>query len=124
MVYGEEEGEVFLGRSVTQHKSLSDETTHLIDEEVRAIIDRNYDRAATILRENIDILHSMAEALIKYETIDSNQIDQLMSRETVSPPKDWDDTGEKGSGEGAQAEPSKGEPKPGAGTVGGPAGQH
>jgi cell division protease FtsH len=125
MVYGEEEGEVFLGRSVTQHKSLSDETTHVIDEEVRAIVDRNYQRADGILRENIDILHSMADALIKYETIDTAQIDQLMNRQQVSPPKDWDEPGgEKGSGHGDSPQSAKEEPKPGAGTVGGPAGQH
>lgn len=125
MVYGEEEGEVFLGRSVTQHKSLSDETTHIIDEEVRAIIDRNYDRAEAILRENIDILHAMADALMKYETLDSHQIDQLMNRETVSPPKDWEDPGEKGTGSGVESGVAKDQGKPGTtGTVGGPAGQH
>ena len=125
MVYGEEEGEVFLGRSVTQHKSLSDETTHVIDEEVRAIVDRNYQRAENILRENIDILHTMADALIKYETIDTAQIDQLMNRQEVSPPKDWDDNaGEKGSGHGDTPQSTKEDPKPGAGKVGGPAAQH
>ena len=74
LVYSEEEGEVFLGHSVTQHKVVSDETAHLIDEEVRNIIDRNYERAHTILTENMDKLRLMAEALIKYETIDQDQI--------------------------------------------------
>ncbi|MEJ2317226.1 MAG: ATP-dependent zinc metalloprotease FtsH, partial [Gammaproteobacteria bacterium] len=64
LAYGEEEGEVFLGRSVTTHKNVSDDTAHAIDEEIRAFIDRNYERAEKILNENMDKLHVMAEALI------------------------------------------------------------
>lgn len=93
LAYSEEEGEVFLGRSVTRHKSVSEETSHTIDEEIRSIIDKNYARAEEILKENIDILHSMAEALIKYETIDKYQIDDLMQRKPVGPPKGWGDWG-------------------------------
>ena len=89
--YSEEEGEVFLGRSVTQHKSVAEETSHTIDEEIRSIIDRNYERAESLLKENIDILHSMAAALIKYETIDKYQIDDLMARVAVRNPQGWDD---------------------------------
>jgi cell division protease FtsH len=89
--YSEEEGEVFLGRSVTQHKSVAEETSHTIDEEIRSFIDRNYERAVTIIKDNIDILHAMAEALIKYETIDKDQIHDLMARKPVRSPKDWDD---------------------------------
>ncbi len=92
LAYSEEEGEIFLGRSVTQHKSVAEETSHTIDEEIRSIIDRNYERAERILKENMDILHAMAEALIKYETIDKYQIDELMNRVPVSAPKGWDDT--------------------------------
>ena len=92
LAYSEEEGEVFLGRSVTQHKSVAEETSHTIDEEIRSIIDRNYERAETILKENIDILHTMSEALMKYETIDKYQIDDLMARIAVREPKGWDDT--------------------------------
>ncbi|TPQ27986.1 ATP-dependent zinc metalloprotease FtsH [Methylomonas koyamae] len=92
LAYSEEEGEIFLGRSVTQHKSVAEETSHTIDEEIRSIIDRNYERAETILKENMDILHAMAEALMKYETIDKYQIDDLMSRKPVREPKGWDDT--------------------------------
>ncbi|WP_197488370.1 ATP-dependent zinc metalloprotease FtsH [Methylomonas koyamae] len=92
LAYSEEEGEIFLGRSVTQHKSVAEETAHTIDEEIRSIIDRNYERAETILKENMDILHAMAEALMKYETIDKYQIDDLMSRKSVREPKGWDDT--------------------------------
>jgi cell division protease FtsH len=92
LAYSEEEGEIFLGRSVTQHKSVAEETSHTIDEEIRSIIDRNYERAETILKENEDILHAMADALMKYETIDKYQIDDLMERKPVREPKGWDDT--------------------------------
>ena len=92
LAYSEEEGEVFLGRSVTQHKSVADETSHTIDEEIRSIIDKNYERAEKILKENEDILHSMADALMKYETIDKDQIDDLMARRPVRDPQGWDDT--------------------------------
>ena len=61
---------MFLGRSVTQHKQVSDDTAHAIDEEVRRVIESNYQRARQILMTNLDKLHAMAEALIKYETID------------------------------------------------------
>lgn len=91
LAYSEEEGEVFLGRSVTQHKSVAEETSHTIDEEIRSFIDRNYQRAEKILKENEDILHTMAEALMKYETIDKNQIDDLMARVAVRAPQGWDD---------------------------------
>ncbi|MBL1264116.1 ATP-dependent zinc metalloprotease FtsH [Candidatus Methylomicrobium oryzae] len=92
LAYSEEEGEIFLGRSVTQHKTVAEETSHTIDEEIRSIIDRNYERAEKILKENIDILHAMAEALIKYETIDKAQIDDLMTRLPVREPQGWDDS--------------------------------
>ncbi len=99
LTYSEEEGEVFLGRSVTQHKTVAEDTAHLIDEEVRAIIDRNYERADKILKENMDILHAMAEALMKYETIDKDQIDDAMNRRPIRKPADWeDDSTSKGGG--------------------------
>lgn len=90
LTYGEEENEVFLGRSVSQRKEVSDATAQQIDIEVRAIIDRNYDRAKTILNENLDKLHIMAQTLIKYETIDADQIAEIMSGKEPSPPADWD----------------------------------
>ncbi len=89
--YGEDEGEVFLGRSVTQHKAVSDLTAKQIDEDVRAVINRNYDRAEQILKDNIEKLHTMAKALIKYETIDSDQIDAIMEGREPGEPKDWTD---------------------------------
>ncbi len=91
LAYSEEEGEVFLGRSVTQHKTVAEETSHTIDEEIRSFIDRNYKRAEQLIKENIDILHAMAAALMKYETIDKNQIDDLMARRPVRVPEGWDD---------------------------------
>jgi cell division protease FtsH len=91
LLYAEEEGEVFLGKSVTQHKNVSDETARLIDKEVRLFVDRNYDRAKKILEDNMDILHSMKDALMKYETIDAKQIDDLMERKTVREPAGWTD---------------------------------
>ena len=96
LTYSAEEGEVFLGRSVTQHKTVAEETSHTIDEEIRSIIDRNYERSENILKENIDILHTMAEALMKYETIDKHQIDDLMARIPVRDPQGWDDTPPRG----------------------------
>ncbi|MGR9087648.1 MAG: ATP-dependent zinc metalloprotease FtsH [Gammaproteobacteria bacterium] len=90
LAYSEEEGEIFLGRSVTQHKTVAEETSHTIDEEIRSIIDRNYERAEKIVKENVDILQAMAEALMKYETIDKYQIDDLMARKPVREPQGWD----------------------------------
>lgn len=96
LAYSEEEGEVFLGRSVTKHKSVSEETAHLIDEEIRSFIDRNYERSESILKENLDKLHLMADALIKYETIDHFQIDDIMAGKAPRPPQNWDETPPKG----------------------------
>ncbi|MGH8477790.1 MAG: ATP-dependent zinc metalloprotease FtsH [Methylococcales bacterium] len=90
LAYSEEEGEIFLGRSVTQHKSVSEETAHLIDEEIRSVIDRNYERAERLLQENMPILHAMADALMKYETIDRLQLDDLMQGKEPQPPQDWE----------------------------------
>jgi cell division protease FtsH len=98
LAYSEEEGEVFLGRSVTQHKSVAEETSHTIDEEIRSIIDKNYQRAEKILKENEDILHTMADALMKYETIDKYQIEDLMNRKPVREPQGWDDSTPPSSG--------------------------
>ena len=88
LTYSEEEGEVFLGHSVTQHKTVSDQTQDLIDDEVRNIIDRNYQRATGILTEHEQILHVMAAALIRYETIDVEQIKDIMEGREPRPPQD------------------------------------
>ncbi len=92
LLYAEDEGEVFLGRSVTQTKHMSDDTAKLIDDEVRQIIDRNYERAKQILEDNMDIMHAMKDALMKYETIDAGQIDDLMERKSeIREPAGWGD---------------------------------
>src|SRR3990172_4830824 len=125
LTYSEDEGEVFLGHSVTQRKGVSDETNHTIDQEVRTIVDRNYARAEKILRENVDKLHSMAKALIKYETIDSKMIDDIMAGKEPRPPQGWgEDTGSKpDSGLGAEADAS-GQDKKAGPKIGGPVGEH
>ena len=91
MLFAEEEGEVFLGRSSSKSLNMSDETAQAIDIEIKAFVDRNYQRAEKILDENRDILESMKEALMHYETIDARQIDDLMERREVRPPMaEWD----------------------------------
>jgi cell division protease FtsH len=92
LTYSEETGEVFLGRSVTQHKQVSDVTAHAIDEEVRRVIEGNYQRARQILTSALDRLHAMADALIKYETIDEEQLKDIMAGRTPKPPEGWDDS--------------------------------
>lgn len=124
MTYSDDEGEVFLGHSVTQTKTVSDETAHTIDEEIRLIVDRNYERARSILEENIDKLHTMADALIRFETIDSEQIDEIMAGKEPSPPRDWSDDDSSGTpkaGDGAEAEEEDSEKD---GSIGGPASLH
>jgi cell division protease FtsH len=123
LTYSEEEGEVFLGHSVTQHKNVSDETAHAIDKEIRAVVDRNYERTRRILTENIDKLHAMADALIKYETIDSHQIDDIMQGKEPRPPRDWGRYEGPKAG-GVSGEKSGEKDKPADGAIGGPAGQH
>ena len=93
IAYSEEDDEVFLGRSVTQHKSVSDDTARKIDEVVRGILDKAYQRTTTILREHLDKLHVMADALLQYETIDAHQIDDIMAGRTPGPPADWGKSG-------------------------------
>lgn len=85
LLYTEEESEIFIGRSVTQAKHVSDETARIIDQEIKSLIERNYVRARRLLMENMDILHAMKDALIKYETINASQIDDLMNRKIVQP---------------------------------------
>ena len=92
ILYTEDDGEVFLGRSMAKAKHMSDETAHVIDEEVRAIVTRNYARARQILIDNMDILHAMKDALVKYETIEEEQIKQLMNRQPVTPPVGWEES--------------------------------
>ena len=87
--YSKDEEEIFLGRSVTQHKQVSDTTVNIIDQEVRQIIDQSYDEANSILVSNVKRLHKMAEALIKYETLDEEQIKDIMNDKEPRPPDGW-----------------------------------
>ncbi|HEX6995616.1 MAG TPA: ATP-dependent zinc metalloprotease FtsH [Gammaproteobacteria bacterium] len=123
LTYTEDDGEIFLGRSVTRHKQVSDVTAHAIDEEVRKLIDTAYNEAKALLQENEPKLHMMAQALMKYETIDEHQIRDIMEGRTPRPPEDWDEPSEPGT---RIAEPES-SPAPAFGGPhgqAGPAGQH
>jgi cell division protease FtsH len=120
LTYTEDDGEIFLGRSVTRHKQVSDVTAHAIDEEVRGLVDSCYNEAKQVLTESEDKLHVMAAALMKYETIDETQIKDIMNGREPRPPEGWDEPGEGELGKVETAE-SKGK---GAAPLGGPAGQH
>lgn len=128
LMYAEEEGEVFLGRSAgAQSTNVSAETARMIDEEVRRIIDDSYDTAKRLLEENRDKLDVMAEALMKYETIDLDQINDIMSGKPVRDPKGWNDDDRKGSGTAAPESEDAADVKDDTrddGIIGGPAGEH
>ena len=122
LMYDQAEEEVFLGRTAGQHqKSLSSDTAKLIDQEVRSIIDECYGTAQKILEENIDKLHSMADALMHYETIDSDQIDDIMAGREVREPKDW---GDSSSGDGGASTGSESKTTDSVSPIGGPASEH
>jgi cell division protease FtsH len=87
MVYGENEGEVFLGRSVTTHKNMSEETMRQVDGEIRRIIDQQYGLARKLLEDNRDKVEAMTAALLEWETIDAEQIDDIMAGRAPRPPK-------------------------------------
>jgi cell division protease FtsH len=118
LTYTEETGEVFLGRSVTQHKQVSDGTAHAIDEEIRNVIETNYQWAKQILVTHLDRLHAMAEALIKYETIDDGQLRDIMDGKPPQPPAGWDDSLP------TNKQPTAPKPAGGPAPIGSPAGQH
>ncbi len=120
LMYAEEEGEVFLGRSMgSQNSNVSGETAKQIDEEVRRIIDECYATAKKLLVENRDKLDAMAEALMKYETIDSEQIDDIMGGREPREPRGWDGGGDSGAPQAKVDEPSRPE-----NPIGGPAAEH
>jgi cell division protease FtsH len=123
LAYGEDEGEVFLGHSVTQTKSISEHTARAIDEEIRLFIDRNYQRAEDILKAKMDILHNMADALMKYETIDKDQINDLMEGREPKPPKGWEEP-TSGSGGVTDTDTSSSVTADARNPWGGPAEQH
>jgi cell division protease FtsH len=119
LTYSEDDGEVFLGHSVTQRKQVSDDTAHAIDEEVRRIVDGNYETARKILEENVDKLHAMAKALVKYETIEESQIKDIMAGRDPQPPEDWEESPDSGADDGSATAESDVKP-----TIGGPASEH
>ena len=119
LTYSEDDGEVFLGRSVTQHKQVSDVTAHAIDEAVRGIVDRNYERAKSILKEHEDKLHIMAKALMKYETLNDVQVKDIMEDREPRPPEDWDD-----SDNSATTGVKQDDEAESTGVIGGPASEH
>ncbi len=134
LLYDEDEGEVFLGKnygSGGSRMNVSGETAKIIDEEVRRVVDECYTRAHQILLDNRDKLDKMAEALIQYETIDSDQIDDIMAGREVRPPKDSgdnDDSGVKAAADESEVTPDDktedGDKKDSGGSIGGPAGEH
>jgi len=125
LTYMEEEGEVFLGHSVAQNKHVSDETAHIIDEEIRVIIEKNYKRAESILTTHRDKLDDMAAALMKFETIDQEQIADIMAGKPPRPPADWtDDSSDNNKPTDNSAKADETEKKSGDSTIGGPAGEH
>ena len=125
LLYSEDEGEVFLGRSAaSQSKSFSSDTAKSIDVEVRKIIDTCYSKAKDILETNRDKLEMMMEALMEYETIDADQIDDIMNGNKPRPPADWSDSDGGGTAAKREAEERKARRDETSGPIGGPAGEH
>ena len=119
LMYAEEDGEVFLGRGGGgQSASFSGETAKLIDSEVRSIIDQCYGTAKQILTDNRDKLDAMADALMKYETIDADQIDDIMAGRTPREPRDWE------GGSGTSGTPPVVQNERPETPIGGPAADH
>jgi len=126
LMYSEDDGEVFLGRSAgTQSKSVSDDTAEAIDHEVRKIIDECYAQAKEVLETNRDKLELMKDALLEYETIDTEQINDIMSGKKPRPPADWSDQDQNNSGTGAvDKDESRETEKSKDSKIGGPASEH
>jgi cell division protease FtsH len=114
MVYAENEGEVFLGRSVTKTTSMSEATMQKVDVEVRRIIDMQYSLARRLIEENSDKMHTMAKALLEWETIDKEQIDDIMEGRQPRPPKDWTPRTPSGGDSGGGSPAVQTEPSPSA----------
>ena len=111
LAYAEEENEVFLGKSsAQQQKSVSNETARTIDSEIRKIIDTQYSRATKLIKDNMDKMHLMADALMKYETIDTSQIDEIMEGKIPSAPESWSDDDDSSSTSGGVTSKTKDSP--------------
>jgi cell division protease FtsH len=106
MVYAENEGEVFLGRSVTKTTTMSEQTMQKVDSEVRRIIDQQYAEARKLIEDNQDKMHAMAKALLEWETIDSDQLDDIMAGKEPRPPKDWTPRSPSNGGGGSGGAPA------------------
>ncbi|WKB53751.1 ATP-dependent zinc metalloprotease FtsH [Eleftheria terrae] len=100
MVYAENEGEVFLGRSITKQVNVSEQTMQKVDHEIRKIIDDQYGTARKLIEDHQDKMHAMAKALLEWETIDAEQIEDIMSGRPPRPPKDWTPSNSKSGGGG------------------------
>ncbi|MEY6433328.1 ATP-dependent zinc metalloprotease FtsH [Thioalkalicoccus limnaeus] len=120
LAYAEDEGEVFLGHAVTQQSKISAQTAREIDQEIRAIIDRNYQRTRQILEENVDKLHAMAQGLLQFETISREQIDDIMAGRPMRPPEGHEDEPKPDAGQEGPEQPDR----PHGPVVGGPVGEH
>jgi cell division protease FtsH len=106
MVYAENEGEIFLGRAITRTVNMSEETMRKVDAEIRGIIDQQYSLARKLIEENRDKVEAMAKALLEFETIDAEQIADIMAGRTPRPPKPSPSaTSTSGGGGGAGAQP-------------------
>ena len=116
MVYAENESEVFLGRSVTKTNNVSEETMRQVDQEIRRIIDEQYSLARRLIEEHADKMHAMAKALLEWETIGVEQIDDIMAGRPPQPPKDWSPKGGNNSSPTPPAQPPavESEPNPAA----------
>ena len=110
MVYAENEGEVFLGRSVTKTTHMSEETMRKVDQQIRKIIDEQYGIARKLIEDHQDKMHAMAKALLEWETIDADQIDDIMAGKPPRPPKDWTPSASKGGSDSAPSAPADGAP--------------
>jgi cell division protease FtsH len=124
LMYSEDQDEVFLGHSVTQTKSVSDETAHAIDEEVRLIIDRNYKRSKLILEEHLDRMHAMADALMRFETLDAEQINDIMEGRDPRPPQDSGSANPPSSSDDGDSVADDDDVADGSDGIGGPASLH
>jgi len=120
-VYGDNQSEVFLGRDVMTHKNMSDAVAEAVDKEIRRIIDDQYARARAIIEENRDKIEVMTKSLLEWETIGSDQIDDIMAGKTPRPPEGWSGPDAKGGGAAPKKPSDRGEAKPRLDT---PAGEH
>jgi cell division protease FtsH len=112
MVYAENEGEVFLGRSVTKTTNMSEQTMQKVDTEVRRIIDDQYGLARRLIEENKDKMHAMAKALMEWETIEGEQLEDIMAGRDPRPPKDWTPRNPSADGGSSGGGAAMGDPTP------------